>query len=133
MVDSRVHGGETCSTTLKSPNSGAAAGWAQGRTRGPSGPLNMYAIRSNPVERAPWGRKRFYAPLPVLSVLLLATALAAPSIIHTDFLIYEDSGLSIVARVNQVIHLSGSTGTIVGTMTVTNTHSFDIQVQSLDA
>ena len=93
----------------------------------------MHDIRSNPVERAPWGRKRFYAPLPVLSVLLLATALAAPSIIHTDFLIYQDSGLSIVARVNQVVHLSGSTGTIVGAMTVTNTHSFDIQVQSLDA
>ncbi len=93
----------------------------------------MREIRPNSFRPAPWGRKRYFAPLPVLSVLLLATVIANPDILRTDFLLYQDSGLSIVARVSQVVHLSGPSGTIVGTMEVTNTHSFGISVLLLGA
>ncbi|HYS72438.1 MAG TPA: hypothetical protein VEO96_00430, partial [Thermoplasmata archaeon] len=93
----------------------------------------MRAVRPNSFRPAPWGRKRYFAPLPVLSVLLLATVIANPDILKTDFLLYQDSGLSIVARVSQVVHLSGPSGTIVGTMEVTNTHSFGISVLLLGA
>ena len=93
----------------------------------------MRAVRPNSYHPAPWGRKRYFAPLPVLSVLLLATVVANPDILRTDFLLYQDSGLSIVARVSQVVHLSGPSGTIVGTMEVTNTHSFGISVLLLGA
>ncbi len=93
----------------------------------------MRAIRSNSFRPAPWGRKRYFAPLPVLSVLLLATVIANPNILRTDFLIYQDSGLSIVARLSQVVHLSSPTGTVVGTMTITNTHTFGISVSALGA
>ena len=93
----------------------------------------MREIRRSPFRPAPWGRKRYYAPLPILSVLLLATVVAKPDILRTDFLLYQDSGLTIVARVSQVVHLSGPSGTIVGTMQVTNTHSFGIRVLLLGA
>src|SRR6266566_2012645 len=73
------------------------------------------AVRPNSFRPAPWGRKRYFAPLPVLSVLLLATVIANPDILKTDFLLYQDSGLSIVARVSQVVHLSGPSGTTIGT------------------
>jgi len=93
----------------------------------------MREIRRDSVRPAPWGRKRYFAPLPVLSVLLLATVVAKPDILRTDFLIYQDSGLSIVARISQVVHLSSPTGTVVGTMTITNTHTFGISVSALGA
>src|SRR6266498_3566301 len=93
----------------------------------------MREIQRGSVRPAPWGRKRYFAPLPVLSVLLLATVVANPDILRTDFLIYQDSGLSIVARISQVVHLSSPTGTVVGTMTITNTHTFGISVSALGA
>ena len=93
----------------------------------------MHEIQRRSVRPAPWGRKRYFAPLPVLSVLLLATVVANPGILRTDFLIYQDSGLSIVARISQVVHLSSPTGTVVGTMTITNTHTFGISVSALGA
>src|SRR6266705_6351671 len=93
----------------------------------------MREIQRGSVRPAPWGRKRYFAPLPVLTVLLLATVVAKPDILRTDFLIYQDSGLSIVARISQVVHLSSPTGTVVGTMTITNTHTFGISVSALGA
>jgi len=92
----------------------------------------MHEIRTS-VRRAPWGFKRYYAPLPVLSILLLTTALAAPDILRTNFLIYQDSGTTIVATVQQVVHLSGPTGKIVGIASVTNTRSFPIRILALSA
>ena len=92
----------------------------------------MHEIRTS-VRRAPWGFKRYYAPLPVLSILLLTTALAAPDILRTNFLIYQDSGTTIVVTVQQVVHLSGPTGKIVGIASVTNTRAFPIQILALDA
>src|SRR5438128_1107978 len=92
----------------------------------------MHEIRTS-VRRAPWGFKRYYAPLPVLSILLLTTAIAAPDILRTNFLIYQDSGTTIVATVQQVVHLSGPTGKIVGIASVTNTRSFPIRILALSA
>src|SRR5256886_9824039 len=92
----------------------------------------MHEIRSS-FRRAPWGLKRYYAPLPVLSILLLTTALAAPDILRTNFLIYQDSGTTIVVTVQQVVHLSGPTGKIVGIASVTNTRAFPIQILALSA
>src|SRR3989475_7769897 len=92
----------------------------------------MREIRS-PFRRAPWGLKRYYAPLPVLSILLLTTALAAPDILRTNFLIFQDSGTTIVATVQQVVHMSGPTGKILGIAAVTNTRAFPIQILALSA
>ncbi len=93
----------------------------------------MRGVRPNPVKNAPWGRKRYYAPLPVLSVLLLTTALAAPDLLHTSFLLFQDSGLTIMARVQQVVHLSGPTGKILGIMTVTNRHPNGLRIAAITA
>ncbi len=87
----------------------------------------------NAVRRAPWGYKRYYAPLPVLSVLILTTALAAPNILRTKFLIFQDPGTTIIASVQNVVHVSGPTGKIVGIATVTNTRPFPIQILALSA
>src|SRR3989442_3147437 len=92
----------------------------------------MHEIRTS-VRRAPWGFKRYYAPLPVLSILLLTTALAAPDILRTNFLIFQDSGTTIVATVQQVVHMSGPTGKILGIASVTNTRPFPIQIVALSA
>ena len=92
----------------------------------------MHEIRSS-FRRAPWGLKRYYAPLPVLSILLLTTALAAPNILRTNFLIFQDSGTTIVVTVQQVVHMSGPTGKIVGIASVTNTRAFPIQILALSA
>src|SRR2546425_7980421 len=92
----------------------------------------MHEIRSS-FRRAPWGFKRYYAPLPVLSILLLTTALAAPDILRTNFLIFQDSGTTIVATVQQVVHMSGPTGKILGIASVTNTRPFPIQIVALSA
>src|SRR5256712_8064111 len=92
----------------------------------------MHEIRIS-VRRAPWGFKRYYAPLPVLSILHLTTALAAPDILRTNFLIFQDSGTTIVATVQQVVHMSGPTGKILGIAAVTNTRAFPIQILALSA
>src|SRR2546422_11680195 len=103
-----------------------------GRCRCDSGLYDMHEIRTS-VRRAPWGFKRYYAPLPVLSILLLTTALAAPDILRTNFLIFQDSGTTIVVTVQQVVHMSGPTGKILGIASVTNTRPFPIQIVALSA
>src|SRR2546427_11703470 len=78
--------------------------------------------------RAPWGKKKHLAPLPILSVVLLLTAMASPTLLRmTVTLVDDDSHLTIKASVQNVVHPSGPAGEIVGNMTVTNNGAADIQ------
>jgi len=72
------------------------------------------------IPRAPWGRKRFLTPLPILSVVLMVTAMAAPGLLHMTVTILNDTNLTITAQVQNVVHPSGPTGKILGIVTVTN-------------
>ena len=86
------------------------------------------------VRHAPWGRKKFYAPLPILSVLLVAAAVAAPSaLLHTTFTFFDDGHLTISATVQALVHASGPTGKLVGFMTVTNAYAFAIEISAASA
>src|SRR5438309_5375389 len=69
---------------------------------------------------APWGRKRFLLPLPILSVLLLGTALASPGLLRMTVNVFDDANLTILASVQNVVHPSGPDGKLVGFMMVTN-------------
>ncbi len=77
---------------------------------------------------APWGRKRFLLPLPVLSILLLGTALASPGVLRMTVNVFSDTNLTILASVQNVVHPSGPTGKLVGLMTVTNHASTDTRI-----
>src|SRR5438132_3906455 len=77
---------------------------------------------------APWGRKRYLLPLPILSVLLLGTALASPGILRMTVNVFDDPNLTILASVQNVVHPSGPTGKLVGLMTVTNHASTDTRI-----
>ena len=80
-------------------------------------------MSSKPVRdfaRSPWGRKRYLAPLPILSVLLLGTALASPGLLRMTVNVFDDANLTILASVQNVVHPDGPTGKLVGLMTVTN-------------
>lgn len=77
---------------------------------------------------APWGRKRFLMPLPILSVLLLGTALAAPGLLRMTVNVFDDANLTILASIQNVIHPDGPDGKIVGVMTVTNHGSTDSRI-----
>src|SRR5439155_13764921 len=81
-------------------------------------PMSSKSIRT--FANAPWGRKRFLLPLPILSVLLLGTALASPGILRMTVNVFDDPNLTILASVQNVVHPSGPTGKLVGLMTVTN-------------
>jgi hypothetical protein len=83
--------------------------------------------------RAPWGRKKHLLPLPILSVLLLVTAMAAPSLLRMTVTIVDDTHLKFTASVQNVVHPSGPTGKIVGIMTVMNKGSSDIQITAAQA
>jgi hypothetical protein len=82
------------------------------------------------VRKAPWGRKRYFVPLPILSVLLLVTVAAAPSLLHATFNVYNDGALSISATIQSVVHPGGPTGKLTGFVTVTNHHPFAILLTS---
>src|SRR2546430_10783906 len=77
---------------------------------------------------APWGRKRYLLPLPILSVLLLGTALASPGLLHMTVNVFDDTNLTILASVQNVVHPSGPDGKLVGLMTVTNHASTDTRL-----
>src|SRR5437879_2053868 len=77
---------------------------------------------------SPWGRKRYLLPLPVLSVLLLGTALASPSLLRMTVNVFDDQNLTILASVQNVVHPSGPDGKLVGLMTVTNHASTDTRI-----
>jgi len=80
----------------------------------------MFSKNVRTSANAPWGRKRYLVPLPILSVLLLGTALAAPSHLRMSMTVFDDANLTIVASVQNVVHPDGPDGKIVGLMTVTN-------------
>src|SRR5207249_1741475 len=50
-------------------------------------PMPSKSIRT--FANAPWGRKRFLLPLPILSILLLGTALASPGVLRMTVNVYE--------------------------------------------
>jgi len=80
------------------------------------------------IANAPWGRKRLLLPLPILSVLLLGTALASPNLLRMTVNVFDDTNLTILASVQNVVHPSGPTGKLVGLMTVTNHASTDTRI-----
>src|SRR2546427_5730459 len=88
--------------------------------RAPDGIASMGTATTMAIPRAPWGRKRFLAPLPILSVILMVTAMAAPGLLHMTVTILNDTNLTITAQVQNVVHPSGPTGKILGIVTVTN-------------
>jgi len=77
---------------------------------------------------APWGRKRYLLPLPILSVLLLGTALASPGLLRMTVNVFDDPNLTILASVQNVVHPSGPDGKLVGLMTVTNHASTETRI-----
>jgi hypothetical protein len=80
------------------------------------------------VANAPWGRKRFLLSLPILSVLLIGTALASPGHLRITVNVFDDSNLTILASVQNVVHPDGPEGKLVGFMTVTNHASTDTRL-----
>ena len=88
----------------------------------------MEANGSQRFRRAPWGRRKFLVPLPILSVLVMAVALAAPNLAHITVTVVDDSHLTMVATVQNVVHPTGPTGKLVGIVTVTNHGADAIQI-----
>src|SRR5438093_5143586 len=78
--------------------------------------------------RAPWGKKKHLAPLPILSVVLLLTAMASPTLLRMTVTLVDDTHLTIVASVQNVVNPSGPTGKMIGKMTVTNHEDSDIKI-----
>src|SRR5438132_2206493 len=88
----------------------------------------MRTVAETRFRRVPWGRKKHLLPLPILSVVLLVTAMAAPGLLHMTITVIDDPNLKFTATVQNVIHPSGPDGKIVGIMTVTNRASTDIRL-----
>lgn len=63
------------------------------------------SVRS--VARAQWGGKRYLLPLPILSLLLLSTALAAPGLLRMTVNVFDDANLTILATIQNVVHPDG--------------------------
>jgi hypothetical protein len=80
------------------------------------------------IANAPWGRKRFLLSLPILSVLLIGTALASPNQLRITVNVFDDSNLTIIASVQNVVHPDGPDGKLVGFVTVTNHASTDTRL-----
>src|SRR5437867_13426952 len=88
----------------------------------------MRTVTETRFRRAPWGRKKHLLPLPILSVVLMVTAMASPGLLHMTVTVIDDPNLKFTATVQNVIHPSGPDGKIVGIMTVTNRASTDIRL-----
>ena len=88
----------------------------------------MRTIAETTFRRAPWGRKKHLLPLPILSVVLMVTAMASPSLLRMTVTVIDDGNLTLTAAVQNVVHPSGPDGKIVGIMRVTNHASTDIQL-----
>src|SRR5207247_7962951 len=84
-------------------------------------PMSSKSIRT--IANAPWGRKRYLLPLPILSILLLGTALASPGVLRMTVNVFHDDNLTILASVQPVVHPSGPTGKPVAPLTVPNNAS----------
>src|SRR5207302_4685265 len=94
----------------------ALEGWDLGRLGDSSMPSKSIRTFGN----APWGRKGYLLPLPILSVLLLGTALASPGLLRMTVNVFDDPNLTILPSVQNVFHPSVPTGRLVALMTVTN-------------
>src|SRR5438128_11710423 len=88
---------------------------------------------ANRYRRSTCGKKKHLAPLPILSVLLLITAMASPTLLRMTVTLVDDTHLTIVASIQNVIHPSGPDGKIVGIPTVTNHGSPDLQITAAAA
>jgi len=80
----------------------------------------MRTVTEAGFRRSPWGRKKHLLPLPILSVLLMVTAMASPNVLRMTVVVFDDTNLTISATIQNVVHPSGTSGTIVGIMRVTN-------------
>src|SRR5207249_8251244 len=114
----------TVTSLLSRWNEGIAG--SRARTRSSGGIPFMWTVTETRLRRAPWGRKKHLLPLPILSVVLLVTAMAAPGLLRMTVTIIEDTNLTLTAAVQNVVHPSGPDGKIVGIMRVTNHASTDI-------
>src|SRR3989442_15952827 len=88
----------------------------------------MRTVTETRFRRAPWGRKKHLLPLPILSVVLMVTAMASPGLLRMTVTIIDDGNLTLTAAVQNVVHPSGPDGKIVGIMRVTNHASTDIRL-----
>jgi len=86
----------------------------------------MRTVAETRFRRAPWGRKKHLLPLPILSVVLMVTAMASPVMLRMTVTVIDDGNLTLTASVQNVVHPSGPDGKIVGIMRVTNHASTDI-------
>lgn len=104
--------------------------------REPQGRGSWDFMRRNSIRRlatARRGGKRYLLPLPILSVLLLGTALAAPGLLRMTVNVFDDDNLTILGSIQNVIQPDGPEGKIVGLMTVTNHGSTDIRITEATA
>jgi len=88
----------------------------------------MRTVIETRFRRAPWGRKKHLLPLPILSVVLVVTAMASPAMLRMTVTVIDDGNLTLTAAVQNVVHPSGPDGKIVGIMRVTNHASTDIRL-----
>ena len=86
----------------------------------------MRTVAETRFRRAPWGRKKHLMPLPILSVVLMVTAMASPVMLRMTVTVIDDGNLTLTASVQNVVHPSGPDGKIVGIMRVTNHASTDL-------
>src|SRR3989442_4226758 len=86
----------------------------------------MRTVIETRFRRAPWGRKKHLLPLPILSVVLMVTAMASPAMLRMTVTVIDDTNLTLTASVQNVVHPFGPDGKIVGIMRVTNHASTDI-------
>src|SRR5437899_1348145 len=98
------------------------------RASSSGGVPQMRTVAETRFRRAPWGRKKHLLPLPILSVVLMVTAMAAPGLLHMTVTVIDDPNLKFTATVQNVIHPSGPDGKIVGIMTVTNRASNELRL-----
>src|SRR3989449_3199140 len=98
------------------------------RASSSGGVLQMRTVAETRFRRAPWGRKKHLLPLPILSVVLMVTAMASPGLLRMTVTIIDASNLTLPAAVQNVVHPSGPDGKIVGIMRVTNHASTDIRL-----
>src|SRR5439155_22200319 len=80
----------------------------------------MRTVTEARFRRSPWGRKKHLLPLPILSVVLMVTAMASPGLLRMTVVVFDDSNLTISASIQNVVHPSGTSGMIVGIMRLTN-------------
>src|SRR5438128_3169134 len=111
-------------TPLSCWNEGIAG--SRARTWSSGGIRFMLTVTETRFRRAPWGRKKHLLPLPILSIVLMFTAMASPGLLRLTVTIIDDTNLTLTAAVQNVVHPFGPDGKIVGIMRVTNHASTDI-------